>query len=161
MAIVPFLTYKILPSQTIVRENIRLGHVRNTFPFWESSATISTGTFVDQGRYRSIDPCTQPYSVYYENRWTETSIARSRRYPTSGRQSSRFRHLTLVVSSISSSMAHWIFCVSSVGFPIIETIMRLSMPIHRRSSLNVKQWLTNFGNSSMNWRKWRITRSMP
>ncbi|CAF1331932.1 unnamed protein product, partial [Rotaria sordida] len=28
MAVLPFLTYKILPSQTIIRENIRLGHVK-------------------------------------------------------------------------------------------------------------------------------------
>ena len=28
MTILPFLTYKILPSQTILSENIRLDHVR-------------------------------------------------------------------------------------------------------------------------------------
>ena len=116
---------------------------------------------VDQRRYRSIDPRSQSYSVHYENRCTKTTVSRSWCYSTSGRQSSPFQRRPLAVFSLSSSMGHWIYCVFSDGFPIIEAIMYLSLQIHRARSLNVKQWLMNFSNSSTNWRKWRITRLLP
>ena len=63
MAIVPFLSYKILPSQTIIKEHLRPDHVSAQKIF--ETTKIMQMTHLDQRRYQWIDPWIKSNSIYY------------------------------------------------------------------------------------------------
>lgn len=51
MTITPFLSYKILPSQTMIRENIRPGHVSTQFCIFTSIVSLILYSYLGKRGY--------------------------------------------------------------------------------------------------------------
>ena len=75
MTTLPFLTYKILPSQAIISESIRLEHVRTRI-----LRIVNVELYAGEGRFECIDLHAGSYSVHHESRCAKATLSRPECY---------------------------------------------------------------------------------